>query len=68
MIAHGKLNIAKAKRVWHVARGPAAALVATCSCIGWKVSRAIQLITHEGRELDLRVDPRLSSSSMRGIG
>ena len=57
MIARAKLNIAKAKRVWHVVRGPAAALVVTCSRIGWKVNSALQLTTHEGRQLDLTVDP-----------
>ena len=57
MIATAKLNIDKAKRVWHVLRGPAAALVVTCSRIGWKASSALQLTTHAGRQLDLRVDP-----------
>ena len=57
MVAHAKVKIAKAKRVWHVVRGPAAALVVTCSRIGWRVNSAHLITTHEGRQLDLTVDP-----------
>ena len=57
MVAKAKLKIAKAKRVRHAVRGHAVALVVTCSRIGWKVNNALQLTTHEGRQLDLRVDP-----------
>ena len=57
MVARAKVKIAKAKRVWHVVRGPAAALVVTCSRIGWRVNSALLITTHEGRQLDLTLDP-----------
>ena len=57
MVARARVQIAKAKRVWHVVCGPAAALVVTCSRIGWRVNSALLITTHEGRQLDLTLAP-----------
>ena len=37
--------------------GPAAALICTLQRDGWRVARAIKLVTEEDRVLDLHTDP-----------
>ena len=49
--------IAKIKNRWARVCGPGAAMVMTCLRIGWVVSSARHLITHEGEPLDLKLDP-----------
>ena len=46
----------KAKNIWAVCYGPAAAFIATCRRLKWKVHSATKIVTDEGRELLLHLD------------
>jgi hypothetical protein len=57
MVQHAIKKLTSAKRPWHVCYGPAAAYVLTCWRLKWTVIDAFTVITDEGRELQLRLDP-----------
>ena len=51
MVAKAKAKLIKARRVWAIVYGPAAALVASCGRIGWTVIDGFNLVTDQGRTL-----------------
>ena len=57
MIRQAIVRLAKAKKQWGIAYGPAAAFVLSCWRLGWQVISAVVVITDEGRELNLVLDP-----------
>ena len=57
LVASSKLRLDRAVRPWSVVRGPAAAVVATATRLGWTVHDARRFTTDTGRELDLAIDP-----------
>ena len=45
------------RNLWHHVRGPGAALIASAWRLNWSVDTSTRLITDEGRQLDLLLDP-----------
>ena len=56
-VADAMIRIARASRMWAVVKGPAAALVATATRIGWTVIDAHTVIADTGRIVDLSIEP-----------
>ena len=57
LAASAKRQIIGAKRIWAKVYGPAAAMVASCSRLGWTVLDALNITTDQGRGLNLATDP-----------
>ena len=57
MVIDAKRRIAKARSVWSVCYGPAAAVVASWARLKWTVADAVTLRTDEGKFLSLKLDP-----------
>ena len=57
MVKTGKRQIAKARNVWAICRGPGTALIATCRRLKWVVKDAVSIITDDGKVLQLHLDP-----------
>ena len=51
-----KKKLKKAKNVWAVVKGPAAAMVALCQRLGWTVIGSTEIRTDQGETLDLLRD------------
>ena len=56
LVARAKVRICRAKRMWAVVRGPAAAMVATAARLGWEVKNAFQLCDDTGITISLLED------------
>ena len=56
-VKDAKHRIPRARISWSVCYGPAAAMVATCQRLLWKVEGATVLVIDECRKLQLDVDP-----------
>lgn len=56
MIAKGKRQLAKARNVSAVCRGPATAFIATCSRLKWIMKAAVTVITDDGKLLQFHLD------------
>ena len=56
LTAKAKMRLKKAKNVWAVVKGPAAAMVASCHRLGWTVISSTELRTDQGETLDLLLD------------
>ena len=57
MVGRACTRLRKVKNPWKVAYGPAAAFVLSCWRLGWTVVSAVVVITDDGRELNLALDP-----------
>ena len=57
MVFDAKKRLAKARSVWSVCYGPAAAVVATCARLNWNVLDATAIKTDDGKVLHLNLDP-----------
>ena len=57
LAANSLLRLAEANNVWASVNGPGAAMVATCTRIGWTVIDGLTLRTDDGFHLDLTLDP-----------
>ena len=42
---------------WNMVTGPVSATLATCERLGWEMPSATVMLTHEGKTIDLEVDP-----------
>ena len=49
-------RLARVKSIWNVVYGPAAAVVATASRLGWVIHSASSWTTDDGQQLDLTID------------
>jgi len=56
LVANAKTRISRARSVWNVVYGPAAAVVATAQRLGWEVSAAARFYDDWGSLVDLQVD------------
>ena len=56
LVARAKMKLRKAKNVWAKAKGPAAAMVASCQRLGWTVVSSTELRTDRGETLDRCLD------------
>ena len=56
LIAVGKRQIAKAKNIWAICRGPGTAFIATCRRLKWTVKDAITIVTDDGKVMQLNLD------------
>ena len=56
MVTKGKRQIAKARNVWSVCRGPATAFIATCYRLKWVVKGAVTVITDNGKVIQFHLD------------
>ena len=63
LTAAAKKKLKKAKRVWAVVKGPAAAMVASCQRLGWTVIGSTEICTDQGEALVLLLDPQRQSNS-----
>ena len=57
MIESAKGRVLSTVRPWSVCYGPAAAFVATCGRLKWRVINAFKVVTDLGREIDMILDP-----------
>ena len=57
LIQFAKAKVLRAIRPWSVVYGPAAAFVATCERLGWKVISETTVETDQGRVIDMLLDP-----------
>ena len=57
LAAQGRSRLVRAKRPWAVCTGPGTAMVATAMRLGWTVQDGLNLVTDEGRSLNLVLDP-----------
>jgi len=57
MIKTGKRQIATARNVWAMCRGPGTELIATCRRLKWVVKDAVTIITDDGKVLQPHLDP-----------
>ena len=57
MIAKGKRQLARARNVWAVCRGPAPAFIAACNRLKWVVKDAVPVITEDGKLLQFHLGP-----------
>ena len=53
LIESAKQRLSRAKSIWNVVYGPAAALVAIAGWIGWSVISTSHLLTDSGASVDL---------------
>ena len=56
-LEHARHRIVESKNKWSVVYGPAAALICTLERVGWQVLITTELVSHEGRRIDLLLDP-----------
>ena len=56
MVAEAKIRLCRAKRVWSVVYGPAAALMATAARIGWDITGATTAIDDKGNSISFLED------------
>jgi hypothetical protein len=57
LAASAKLRLTNASRIWAKVYGPAAAMVASCARLDWVVIDGLNLVTDEGKPLNLSIDP-----------
>ena len=57
LVDDATLRLEHAKRPWASCYGPGASLVMTCKRLEWTVRDARHLVTHDGVELALHIDP-----------
>ena len=57
MISTGKRQIAKARNVWSICRGPGTAFIATCRRLKWIVKHVVTVIIDDGKVLQFNLDP-----------
>lgn len=57
LAASAKFRFTSARRIWAKVYGPAATMVASCARIDWIVADGLNLVTGEGRSLNLGTDP-----------
>jgi len=56
LVARTAARVHRAKKIWSVVYGPAAALIATLSRTQWQVQSAHEFITDNGMKIDLKMD------------